>query len=275
MNPNNELSAISSDIQAAIEAGKQLAAQQVHTVNGMPLIIAAPGMEVHELPHLRERPARVKQAVSVGTAAAFIEYFNEFATDHSVIFCDIDAGSFRGVLDYHADRDTPAWGDHTVTHVCQTTKEWDAWLKANGQKMDQIAFAFFIEQNLEEILTPPGAQMLEIATTLKASTKRNFMSGTRLSDGQVQFQYMEEHEAGAGVKGELKIPELFTLGMRVFEGGDAYSMEARFRYRIHEGKVLMWYDLVRPHKVHRAAVEDVFQKIKAQAKCRMMLHGRI
>lgn len=262
-------------IQAAIEAGKQIGAMQVHEINGVPVVMAPQGMGMHELHDLMERPKRLRADVSMDTADAFIEYFNEFGTDDSVIFCDVDNGKFRGVLDYHSDRDTPAWCAHSVNHTCKTTKEWESWMANNGEKMDQVAFAFFLEQNLDEIVRPEAAQMLEIALTLKAKTKLNFESGNRLSDGQVQFQYREELDGSAGVKGDIKIPETFGLGLRVFEGGDAYSMEARFRYRIREGKVLMWYDLVRPHKVHRAAVEDVFQKIKQHAKARMVLHGRV
>lgn len=263
-----------NNTQAAIEAGKKLGAMQVLDVKGVPAVMIPSDMALEFKPELMERPQRVQQSVSVDTVDSFIEYFNEFGTDHSVIFCDVDAGSFKGIIDYHADRDTADWSEHTVSHSCKPTKEWLSWKENDGKKMDQVEFAFFLEQNLDEIVKPEAAQMLEIALTLKAKTKLNFESGNRLSDGQVQFQYREEMEGKAGIKGDIKIPENFGLGIRVFEGGDAYSLEARFRYRIREGKVLMWYDLVRPHKIHRAAVEDVFNKIKEHAKARMILHGR-
>lgn len=270
---DHELSNVPGDVAAALEAGKELGAMKVTEVKGVPVVLTPKGMALHELHDLLPRPARLKQGVVTQTADSFIEYFNEFATDTSVIFCNIDAGSFQGILDYHGDADTPAWGSHKVSHTCQTTKEWDTWSEHNGVKMDQVEFAFFLEQSLDEIRVPAAAQMLEIALTLKAKTKLNFESGQRLSDGQVQFQYREELDGRAGVRGEIQIPEKFKLGLRVFEGGDAFEMDARFRYRIREGKVVMWYDLVRPHKVHRAAVEDVFAKIKQHAAARMVLHG--
>lgn len=262
-----------TDIQAAIEAGKRLGSLDIKNVEGVPVLLAPADMQLIQLDKLMPKPPRVDAKVNTETAPSFIDYFNEFATDHSVIFCDIDAGRFHGIIDYHADKDTPAWGDHRVTFTAKPTKEWGAWTKSDGAKMSQLDFAYFIEQNLDEIRTPPAAQMMEIALTLKAKTKLNFESGHRLSDGQVQFQYREDLDGSAGVKGDIKIPETFTLGMRVFEGGDAYEMEARFRYRIKEGQVAMWYDLVRPHKVHRAAVEDIYARIKEQAKARLVLHG--
>lgn len=268
------LSGIPGDISAAIEAGKQIGAMQVSEVNDIPAVMVPQGMELKLLEEHMDAPKRLEQTVSLDTVDSFIEYFNAFCDDRSVIFCDIDAGKFSGVLDYHGNKD-PSWCEHEVKHICKTTKEWQSWKENNGKQMDQIQFAFFLEQNLDEIVKPEAAEMLEIALTLKAKTKTHFESGNRLTDGQVQFRYHEEIEGGAGASGEIKIPETFSLGLRVLEGGDAYAMDARFRYRIREGKVTMWYDLVRPHKVYQSAVEDVFKKIKADAKARMVLHGSL
>lgn len=264
-----------SDIAAAIEAGKEIGAMQILYIKGVPAVMLPSGMELKQLPELMHVPQRIKQHIKTNTTTSFIDYFNEFATDNSIILCDSDAGSFEGVIDYHGETEMPEWCAHKVSFTCKETKEWQAWNESNGTRMDQVQFAFFLEQNLDEIRRPAAAQMLEIALTLKANTKLNFESGNRLSDGQVQFKYHEELDGSAGPKGDIKIPEAFGLGMRVFEGGDAFEMEARFRYRIREGKVVMWYDLVRPHKVRRAAVDDVFTKINASAKARMILHGTL
>jgi len=77
-----------------------------------------------------------------------------------------------------------------------------------------------------------------------------------------------------GIKGNIEIPETMKLGIQIYEGGSAYELEARFRYRIREGKVAMWYDLVRPHKAQRAAVNDVFEQIQQQADAALIIHGR-
>jgi len=42
---------------------------------------------------------------------------------------------------------------------------------------------------------------------------------------------------------------------------------------LKEGQLLMWYDLVRPHKDHESAVKDVLEKISGEAKARLFLHG--
>jgi uncharacterized protein YfdQ (DUF2303 family) len=274
---SNELESIAygNGVDAAIEAGKQLGSMQVMEIEGIPAVMIPDSMQVLTYPDLMPAPTRLKQRVVTDTAQDFIEYFNSFSTDDSVIFCNTERGEFTGVIDYHADKDSPAWCDHQVTHRCKTTREWDAWLANNGKKMSQVDFAYFIEQNLDEIVTPPAAQMLETVLTLKSQTKVHFDSGQRLSDGQVQLRYHEEIESGAGAKGELKIPETIGIGVRVFEGGDPFSVTARFRYRMSEGKVLMWYDLVRPEKVRDTALDDVYRLIKGHAKASMILRGSI
>jgi len=35
------------------------------------------------------------------------------------------------------------------------------------------------------------------------------------------------------------------------------AIDARFRYRIHEGNLAMWYDLIRLEKVKKSALDDI------------------
>ncbi len=260
-----------NDIQAAIEAGKALAAQQPIVINDQPLLLVPNDMRVDYLAQLAPRPQRPHATVTAQTPDAFIDYFNHFADDDSAIFIDRETGKCVGIIDYHSP-DAPAWGEHRVVYRPVHTPEAKAWLENSGTRMDQEEFALFLERNAEDISTPPAAEMLEIATTLKVKTKVTFASAKRLHDGQTQFQYVEEHEGRAGHKGQLTIPETFTIGLRLFEGGDAYALQARFRYRIGN-EPQFWYDLIRPHRVREDAIDSITQKIRAGAKCPLILWG--
>lgn len=275
MSLDNKMNAEGNGIRDALLAGVQLGSMEVKEIQGVPAVMVPEGMQVALYPELMPSPGRLSQKITTDTAQDFIEYFNNFSTEDSVIFCNTERGEFTGVIDYHAENKRPGWCEHRVTHRCKTTKEWDAWNANNGKKMTQVDFAYFIEQNLDEIASPPSAQMLEIVLTLKSQTKVHFDSGQRLTDGQVQLRYHEEIESGAGPKGELKIPETIGIGVRVFEGGDAFSVTARFRYRMSEGKVHMWYDLVRPEKVRDTALEDVYRLFSSKADASMILRGSI
>ena len=260
-----------NNIQAAIDAGKALASGQLIDINGVPHMMTAAGTVVTQYAELAEQPQRIQDLVKTDNAASFIEYFNRFANDHSAIFMDT-SGHFDGVIDYH-DVDKPAWCQHHVSFSPVPTKEWLTWTKNDGQKFSQEEFAYFIEDCAEEIQIPPAAEMLEIATTLKAKTKINFASAKSLSNGQTQLTYNEEIDGSAGAKGELKIPEKITIGMRLFKDGEAYKMEARFRYRIREGVITFWYDLIRPSKTQDAALDDIQLQIKEQVKCQLFVKG--
>ncbi len=259
-------------IEAAIEAGKIIGAQELVVVEGTPFLIVPDNFKLERMEQYMATPRRIKQTVMVNTAEGFSEYYNRFATDSSCIFADIEKARFVGIIDYHSVA-SPGWGDHQVVLSCRRTDEWSAWVDHSGAQMSQVEFARFIEDNLEEIRSPSGAEMLEIAMTLQAKTKVNWESGIRLSDGQVQFGYAEEINGTAGAMGQLKIPEKLKLGIRVFEGDRAgYEMEARFRYRTEKGRLTMWYDLVRYHKVYRSAVRDVAMAI-AKDKAGLFIEG--
>ena len=52
--------------------------------------------------------------------------------------------------------------------------------------------------------------------------------------------------------------------MPVFVDGVRYELNARLRYRLDEGKLSLWYELVRPMDVYRAAVKAVSGSIRKQ-----------
>jgi uncharacterized protein YfdQ (DUF2303 family) len=160
--------------------------------------------------------------------------------------------------------DQAGWRDDRAVFDCPLSPEWQRWTAASGKQMTQEAFATWIEDNLPDIAMPPAADMLEISRSLEAKKKVNFASGLRLSNGQHQITYEESIE-GTAAKGRLMVPEVFSLGIPVLEGGDRYQVEARLRYRIADGgKLSMWYDLLRPQKVLEDAVNFVWRAIEAE-----------
>ncbi|WP_339678268.1 DUF2303 family protein [uncultured Zhongshania sp.] len=187
----------------------------------------------------------------------------KFSTAASVMFVDVQNGRFVGVLDYHESPEAPAHGNHIIKYECPKTPEWGKWLAANGRQMDQVQFAYFIEENAPEIVDPSSAEMLEIATTLQSKNNASFSSAIKLENGQTQFSYIEKMDEKAGVNGQLTVPSIIKLGIKPLHGQDAYAMEARFRYRIQkEGGLVMWYDLIRPERIFEDAVNDVLSRIK-------------
>jgi len=250
---------VKSDIQSAIDAGRELGVK-VEFVNGTPTIIAPEAWETTFFEDLREIPLRVEETVKHTTVASFLEYCREFSTPSSAIFLDTSANTFTAVLDYHGVY--PGWCKHKATYSLKPTKEWTAWTANDKKTMSQEEFGRFIEDNLVEITQPPSGKMLEVALSLQAKTKVDFSRAVRLDNGETQFQYVENIEGKAGINGAMKIPDLFTIGLVLYEGGDAYQVDARFRYRIREGGLTLWYELVRPHKTVEANIADTRKAVE-------------
>ena len=54
----------------------------------------------------------------------------------------------------------------------------------------------------------------------------------------------------------------FQIGVPVFWGGEAYRVDARLRYRVKDGKLIFWYELIRDDKVLEAATTTMIEAIK-------------
>lgn len=244
---------------------------------GVPVFVVHRDMKVETLSHLveqqLERPYHLTQNVKLLSVDSFIDYFNRFATESSTIFIDDNNTKFIAVLDYHDSPTEPKWKRHTAIYVCPKTTEWNSWIKSNNEKFSQEDFALFIEENLREIAEPDGATMLEIASSLKAKKSVDFKSGIRLDNGEVQFNYTESIAGSAGIAGQLSIPEKFKLVLQPFLNGAAYEVEARFRYRINQGQLALWYTLIRPHAVVDDAFKDCVKKVGEGIKLGHVVHA--
>jgi len=246
-----------NNTREAINAGAALT--EIKTIESTSFVVVPEGYEVKTLEHLKQQPTRRFGSVTLRDTASFIEFVNSEKGEASRIYGAYQPPGFVAVLNDHNRALGPGWKDHRAVYSCPV-----AWKAMDGKPMNQEQFAQFIENNLPDIANPPAAEMLEISRSLEAKKKVNFASGLRLSNGENQLTYEEQIE-GTASKGQLKVPELFTIGIPVLEGGARYGVEARLRYRIADGgKLGMWYELVRPHKIIEDAVGEVWLQIQAE-----------
>jgi uncharacterized protein YfdQ (DUF2303 family) len=229
-----------------------------------PFIVLPTGYIAHNLENTLEQPIRKRGKVTMNDAASFVDYFKLHQLA-SRIYGQVEPPEFVAVLNDNR-KDEPGWGDHRVTYDCPLSKEWKVWTAFSGKPRDQIAYSEFMESNTPDIISseadePSGATMLEVATNFKAQKKVNFASGQRLDNGQVDFVFQEEIQGSAGPKGSIKVPERFWIGIPVFEGGSPYRIECKLRYRLKDGSLSMWFDMVRYHRVLESAFMDIWQEI--------------
>ncbi len=205
-----------------------------------------------------ERPHRIKQAVEVWDTASFIGYFLKFRDEHSRVFADVNAATVTAILDYHEDGElqvvAPRWGSHKLALSLKKSPEWLLWLASNKKVMDQDTFATFIEDNNPDIVEPSAATMKEIASDLHETHEMDYGSTATAANGSKKLIYTQNNKSTFG-KADTTVPEAFKVGIPVYVGGGLVQLVARLRWRVTNGKVSFWYDLLRADAAERAAFD--------------------
>ena len=246
-------------VTAQLAADLTVSQQKVQYINGAPVLILPQGMNVKTFETTMLAPLRKKGTVTLNDAESFVAVVVDQKTDYTRLFSTISPPTFTAVFNHNADG--AGWGDHKAQYNAPLAPEWKAWTGIDGKKLNQVEIAQFIENNLVDVAEPEGATLLEICRTLEAKKKVTFASSIRLSDGNNQFTFSEEVQ-GSAQQGQLSIPEVFVIGVPVFENGEKWRVDVRLRYRIEEGgRLVMWVELVRPHKVIEEAVKELRARI--------------
>ncbi|KDB53910.1 hypothetical protein X805_04640 [Sphaerotilus natans subsp. natans DSM 6575] len=201
------------------------------------------------------------------TLASFVDYLETHAEFGStVVWVKLDpmtaALSLRAVIDDHS-REVPHWRRHTAEYTPRHSVEWKTWSDANGKARAQGDFAAWIEDQLPDIASvpglPTGADMLKLATDFEIRQEMSIKSAVRLQDGGVRLNYVADSDTGT--VSQLEVFNRFAIGIPVYWGCDRYQIEAKLRYRAKEGKVVFWFELVRPHRIAEAAANDLIDQL--------------
>lgn len=251
-----------NQIQAALLHGEEAAIVKQAPQRlgaGIPFVIVRTGYDVKAVESMLEHPVRVRSTIEVRDQASFIRYTNDYKDADTVVFANIGDRTITAVLDYHkkVSEDSARWGQHRVVLTCLLTEDWKRWAAINKKPQSQLEFAQFIEDNLPNIGSPSGSDLLTMVRTLQAKKDVTFQSVIRLEDGSQNFTYIEDVTATAA-RGELKIPDTIHLVLKPFEGGEDYRVDARFRYRLESGALKLTIELVR----HEAVIEDAFRIVR-------------
>lgn len=260
-----------TDFGAAFFAGQLSQASRVVVAEsgGRPFAVLDGGERGQVLTNLEgflKAPVLRRGEVEFHDAVSFAAYVSRFKDDTSLVFADKLSRRFTAVLDYHEPGPDGAarWGRNRAVLPLRHTQSWSTWFAANKKAMNQTDFAQFLEDNIPDIASPAGADIVEIARTLEAKKAVTFESAIRANNGSYKFAYHEDVQ-GTARGGSLTIPDEFTLGLQPFEGSAKYKVPARFRYRIGQGGQLsLSFDLVRIEDVLEQAFSDT-KEVIAQA----------
>ena len=265
-------------IRTALDAAQK---PFIETVNGMPILFK-PGRDgewsCHELDARRAAPERKNGKVSLHHRESLLAFVAEHKEAGTQIIVDANYAAnsvrFKAVINGHTGA-APGFDDFFALYQPVNTVDWSNWLGSNGKRLNQEDFARFLQDNITSIAAadpanpqrqyPAAADLLEFATNLEMTSTVRFRSGTKVQNGQVQFEYVEQ--GADATKGKLEMFERFGIGVQPFTGGDAYFIEAFLRFRIdrNTGELKLWYDLNRPDKALEKATEQMIARVKAEA----------
>lgn len=241
--------------------------------DGKHFVVVPEGWEAQDLP-VKEHPARPAGTVKLRDAASFIRFFNDHKAGRSRVYASLEPAQFLAVFDEFDTVDQAGtvadqsdWRGFRAMFAVPASREWLLWTNANRKQMGQLAFAEFLQDNLPDVKQPDGATLLELALNFEASQTGAFVASQRLQDGSHNLQWKADNNAS----GSVKLPEFIQLSIPVFENEAPNDVTARLRYRVKEGALAIWYELVRPHKVLEQAFRATWKRIEAEAGAVILL----
>ncbi len=237
-----------------------LAVTAAQPATPIPVTVVPERHEVTSLEEYQLQPSLIRQRVNMVAVTSLIAYVSRFADNRSAIFADNTKTSIVAVLDYHQSPTSPQWANHRAVYDCPFSKEWKEWIEGDKKAKNQADFGEFIENHISDIAPvsddyagPAGAQLLEMVLAFQETRKSEFKSVRRLHDGTFQVSYSDEKNGS----GNTLLPEKISLAISPFHNGSPYQVNARIRYRLRDGQLVLWYELIDAEKI----VEHAFTQI--------------
>lgn len=261
--------AVSSNIGAAIEAGKQIGSiREMNASNGDVHALLPDGFSFERFPALNPvLPNHVRQSAKVIERGSFVEYVNRFKQDSTIINAYPETGRMEAIINYHgASGDkgnaTADHGSHRCEFACGFDPNWQRWRDVDRKDMSQEAFAYFVEEMLHTIAKPDGADLLEMAQTLKVNRGVVFKANKRLKDGTVDIEFSEKDETQTS-SGHFAVPDEITIACPIYMLREPQATVAKLRYRVEKGSPLSF----RIDILNRKIIElDAFQVLADEVR---------
>lgn len=296
-----EASAAPRDAQAIISAMRDLHGVQTIAVADRTRtghVLAVPrGVQIQSIKPLLDeyldKPERRKGTATLTTLDSFIDHTKRFKDADSIVYAQRDETKpgLISVLDYHKqgpDNQDARFGGHRGVYRFPLSEQWQAWAEVDDKPLTQKDFAEFLEERILDILPPPidgraegGAltldllntlggeiagpsRLLEVARGLKMQEQSEVTNAQNLASGETEIVFRTTHTNESGQP--LKVPNLFLVGMPVFDGDAAYKMPIRLRYRRH-GPAMTWIiKRYRPELVFFDAFDQAAKRVAAEAE---------
>lgn len=223
---------------------------------------------------MQNAPYRKKGHVTIKTAESFIAYVNKHKQAETLLYAQVDPTNIsapliiKAIFNDHQGESLNAtsagWRDFSASLVPEASHEWKVWNASNGKAKGQFEFALHLDDNIKDISAqegyPNALEMVAMANKFEASQDKRIKSAVRLQSGGISIESVDTDDAATVEK--MSVFDKFMLGLPTFWKGQAYLLEAKLRYRLREGSLALWYELVRPDLVVNDAVEQILSDVQ-------------
>jgi uncharacterized protein YfdQ (DUF2303 family) len=176
-------------------------------------------------------PRRMRGTAVLRDLNSLIVYVQRHADEASLVLLDPDRRTFTAYLNHHQSRGPAGWADHQACYQPRFTQAWTDWTAHAEKWIEQETFGLLLETRITEIAEPDGATVLGAAENFRAHINVTFRSGKKLSNGLVQFEYIEEEQVG-----DFKMPSELVLVLKPFDGAEDVELKAKLDYSLRQGK---------------------------------------
>jgi len=154
---------------------------------------------MRELKMNEDGPAQMAGTMTFLTAESMVAAHALYAEPRTRLFADVENRKITAIFDFldpnPADAPVTGWGQFKGEISFRDSRKLKEWSKLTDWT-GQSDFANFLEDHLEDVETPTGADLLAIATDLEANSARN---------GDVRLDYQSDTQTSVEVPKVVKI----------------------------------------------------------------------
>lgn len=205
---------------------------------------------------LADHPFARRGVATLAALASFVAWVLRFKKPETVIFATPER--LTAIIDYHQPEGPDGKAGHRRhqgVYAFPFSRAWQFWSKVGAKLLSQKEFAELIEDHVQD-LTPPNSSdfeatallgveiagpstMLTLARGLEVRAKMSVKDAITLASGEAKVSFEEEHETSRKDGSAITVPGAFMVSIPIYEGGDAWRLAVRLRYRLVEGRI-MW-----------------------------------
>lgn len=256
--PSDNENQITTALRAGETLGVMLAGKEiaVDTRRGLAAVLVPDGYELHKFQRFQDAPAAKRGHSTFNDAASFAAYVNAHKSEGTAIAYEVAPAKLVAIFDHHTpsrlDSGGPAgWARHSAELKFTPSREMVAWRGIDGKALGQVTLAEFLEDRLDDVASPSGAELLEVVQKFEETRSARFASAIDLHSGACDLVYAVKDAAPTS---RATLPREFMLGLPPYMGDERYKITARLRYRVNEGALTITLRLMQIDAVLEAAI---------------------